>query len=221
MIGIIGAMDSEISLLVASMTNIEEEVYGNNVFHKGLIADKEVVVVKSSVGKVNAAMVATILLLTYKVDLVISTGIAGGIKPLQTKDVILVKNYQYGDVDVRPFGYDFGQIPGEVTVYESEIDDIAEILNRYNQEFKIGSVLTSDKFITSLEDVKVNLPNMCTEMESTAIMHVCQKFKKRLVTLRFISDVIGEPSQIAFYSEFEEEMAQCSAKVTLELVKCL
>ena len=58
MIGIIGAMQSEITLLRAQMQNEKQTVLGNKVYYEGVIAGQAVVLTQSGMGKVNAAMCA-------------------------------------------------------------------------------------------------------------------------------------------------------------------
>jgi adenosylhomocysteine nucleosidase len=80
-IGIIGAMEEEVAVLKDEM-NIEEVVeYASMQFCKGILCGKKVVIVRSGIGKVNAAMSTTILLHTFKPDVVINTGSAGGYDP--------------------------------------------------------------------------------------------------------------------------------------------
>ncbi len=224
MIGIIGAMQHEIDLLISNLAEKEEFLIANFSFYKGKIEKKDVVIAKAGIGKVNASSVATILLLSFKCDLVISTGIAGGLAPLTTKNLVVGTKFSYGDVDVRAFGYKYGQIPGEEAEFkidETVLSSIKNILDELNINYYEGLCLTSDSFITSIEQVKISSRIMCTEMESTAIVQICKHFRVPFLVLRFISDVIGEESQIENYTEFEEEMSNRSAEICLECVKRL
>ena len=80
MIGIIGAMEEEISKLKEIMDNKEIHTIAGMEFVKGEIAKKQVTVVRSGIGKVNAAACTQILIDRFKVDAVINTGIAGSLK---------------------------------------------------------------------------------------------------------------------------------------------
>ena len=79
MIGIIGAMDSEVATLFTRMSSKEKISINNLIFYKGKLFDKDVVIVKCGIGKVNAALCTQLLLLNFKVSKVINTGIAGAV----------------------------------------------------------------------------------------------------------------------------------------------
>ena len=90
MIGVIGAMESEVSSICAQMTEKETLNVKNYTFYKGKLFDKEIVLVKSGIGKVNAALCAQLLILHFNVSKVINTGIAGAIgSGLEIYDFVL------------------------------------------------------------------------------------------------------------------------------------
>lgn len=67
---------------------------------------------RSGIGKVNAAMSTSILLVKYKPDYVINTGSAGGFHPqLNVGDIVISDEVRHHDVDVTAFGYEYGQVP--------------------------------------------------------------------------------------------------------------
>lgn len=79
MLGIIGAMEEEVNEILALM-NVEKEYQECNYhFYEGLLGKKEVVVVQGGIGKVNAAISATLLLKNFDIDHVINIGSAGGL----------------------------------------------------------------------------------------------------------------------------------------------
>ena len=223
MIGIIGAMDVEISLLLSQLQNEKITKINDYEFHEGLLNNQDVVIVKCGVGKVNAAIVATILSLKFNCKLVISTGIAGGIKPLKTKDVLLGSEFIYGDFDIRFFGYEYGQVPNEPQYFKADSNYLLKaetILKELKVNYHKGVCATSDKFITSMDNVLIPTENryVATEMESTAIVHALKHANIPVLVLRFISDIIGEESQIENYFEFETEMANLSAEITFKFL---
>ena len=57
-IGIIGAMEKEVAILKEQMEIIEVVEKASMTFCKGMLCGKEVVVVRSGIGKVNAAICA-------------------------------------------------------------------------------------------------------------------------------------------------------------------
>ena len=90
MIGIIGAMDEEVAQIVEVMTIEKEETKAQMNFKQGKLNGKDVVVVRSGIGKVNAAVCTQILADDFKVDYVINTGIAGSLKAeIDIADVVI------------------------------------------------------------------------------------------------------------------------------------
>ena len=107
--GIIGAMDSEISLLRTQMQQEQEIRRGNKVFYRGYIEEQPVIVTKSGMGKVNAAMCAQMLIDLFGVDHLVNTGIAGGIAAgLHVGDVVIGSAAVQHDFDLTPVGYVVG-----------------------------------------------------------------------------------------------------------------
>ena len=76
MLGIIGAMDEEVSKLKDIMDNVEVITKAGMDFYKGTFNNKEVVIVRSGIGKVNAGICAQILVDIFNVNAIINTGIA-------------------------------------------------------------------------------------------------------------------------------------------------
>src|SRR5699024_5363507 len=111
-IGIIAAMEQEIKTLVEHLSDTKETIKANQRFYEGEIHGKQVVLVQSGIGKVNASIAASLLIQEFKVEAVINTGSAGGIgEGLSVGDLVISTELTYNDADSRAFGYTFGQIP--------------------------------------------------------------------------------------------------------------
>ena len=115
------------------MTVEEVETHCGIEFYTGYIGENEVTLTGCGVGKVNAAIAATILIDVYNCDLVINTGIAGGIKGLNTSDVCIGTKLYYGDADVTIFGYSKGQIPGLPKYFSINCDVLLGVKKVLNQ----------------------------------------------------------------------------------------
>src|SRR5699024_7060600 len=106
-------MDEEVAFLLEQMENKQERKIVNCLFVTGTINETSVVLLKSGIGKVNAAMSTTILLEIYKPDYVINTGSAGGLdSDLDIGDLVISNEVVHHDVDVTAFNYQYGQVPG-------------------------------------------------------------------------------------------------------------
>ena len=174
MIGIIGAMDVEVELLVSKLQNKKEKKIANYNFYSGTIENKEVVVIKSGIGKVASSVGAGLMIEEYHPDFIINTGIAGGINGLHTADILIADSLRYSDVDAVNFGYKLGQVPGMPLDYLTDVkikEKIQQILKDNNISFKNGKIYTADTFVTDLKQINIELQNVCAcEMEGTSIV---------------------------------------------------
>lgn len=223
-IGIIAAMAPEMDQLLAGMENVSEVKLLGIRFYIGNINNKNVVLSLSGVGKVNAAMAATVLINHFNCDLIINSGIAGGTAPLKKRDSVIATKLSYHDFDVSAFGYSYGQVPGlpkEFIVNPALIVLLKKVFNKLGLDYKNAPIVSGDKFVTDKEVLK-NVEyesGYAVEMEGAGIAQVCIKAGVDFVVLRYISDIIGEENQQEDYNKFELEMANRSAEVTLSLLE--
>lgn len=225
-IGILAAMKQEIDELVNRMDNSNPIKIFDVMFYDGKIGDNEVTLALAGIGKVNASIAATLLIREFNCSYIINTGIAGGTKPLKTRDVVIAKSVAYSDFDLRVFGYEYGQVPGLPVKYMSEINNIVTIkaiFNKLGVDYKYLNVLSSDKFITSYDMIKDfdKEDGIVLEMEGCAVAQTATKAGVDYLILRYISDIVGEKSQIEDYFAFESEMAKRSAEICAKLVENL
>ena len=111
-IGIIGAMDAEVSLLKASITDQKTEVIAQMEFVSGKMGGTEAVVVKCGMGKVNAGICAHTLINRYGVSEVINTGVGGSLdNRIDIGDIVVSTDAVQHDFDVRVIGFQRGEIP--------------------------------------------------------------------------------------------------------------
>ena len=104
-IGIIGAMDSEIDLLKKSMTDMSSKKIGKIIFYEGKLQNKDVILFRTGIGKVNSAVGTDIAIREFGVDKIIFTGIAGAIDHnLNVLDLVVSDKLAQHDVDLTAFG---------------------------------------------------------------------------------------------------------------------
>ncbi|MFR9605122.1 MAG: 5'-methylthioadenosine/S-adenosylhomocysteine nucleosidase, partial [Rikenellaceae bacterium] len=112
MIGIIVAMQSEMELLREQLTNTKTQNIGHTTFTLGEISSREVVVAQSGIGKVNSALTAREMIATYSPDIIINTGVAGGLDAsLHVGDIVVASETTYNDAWCGE-GNEWGQIQG-------------------------------------------------------------------------------------------------------------
>ncbi|MBS4217069.1 5'-methylthioadenosine/S-adenosylhomocysteine nucleosidase [Bacillus sp. FJAT-49711] len=228
-IAIIGAMEEEVSLLRSNITDKQMNEVAGCEFTSGQIGEKEVILLKSGIGKVNAAMSTTILLEKYKPDLIINTGSAGGYNPqLNIGDLVISTEVRHHDVDVTIFDYEYGQVPqmppaflADPSLIETALKAVKNIEGIQAVE---GLIATGDSFMNDperVEFVRNKFPNLqAVEMEAAAIAQVAYQFKVPFVIIRSLSDIAGQESNISF-DEFLDKAAVNSANLVLEIVKSL
>lgn len=226
MIGIICAMEVEMDLLREALHCVDKTTIQGIKFYQGQIDTQSVVLCLAGVGKVHAAMAASILIEVYECKLLMNTGIAGGIHGVEPKDIILGTELKYYDVDVTPFGYAYGQIPSMPPAFIPSLVyriQIKKILQNLGLSYKEATIYTGDSFVRDFSQLKnVNLTIPCVaEMEGAAVAQVCTKAGIDFLVLRYVSDVVGHPNQIEDYTTFETEMARRSSKICLEILRNL
>lgn len=228
-IGIIGAMEEEVELLRNNLENTQVEMIANCEFTIGTFKEQEVILLKSGIGKVNAAMSTTILLHHFRPEIVINTGSAGGFdENLEVGSIIISDEVRHHDVDVTAFGYEMGQVPQMPAAFKSnpELVELAEKAVRELEEhsYAVGLVATGDSFMNDperVEKVRSHFPEMkAAEMEAAAVAQVCYQFDTAFVVIRALSDIAGKESSVSF-EEFLPKAAEHSTKIVLRVVERL
>lgn len=226
-IGIIGAMEEEVYRLKSIMTNTEPLIKTGMVFVKGRIHGKEVVVVRSGIGKVNAAICAQILVDLFGVDLIINTGVAGGLRnETNIGDVVISKDALHHDMDATGFGYERGMIPRmDSSIFEANsilVERAKEVCKRVNPGIQtfVGRILTGDQFISEQEkreELKVAFDGYCVEMEGAAIAHTATLNQIDFLIIRAISDKADNSAHMD-YKTFELCAIDHSVRLLTELI---
>ncbi|MEB6195835.1 5'-methylthioadenosine/adenosylhomocysteine nucleosidase [Mammaliicoccus sciuri] len=224
MIGIIGAMEEEVEILKSSIENRETIQIAHVIFYKGNIEDKQVVLAQSGIGKVNAAITATLLINEFKPDLIINTGSAGSVdSELNIGDIIISNKVYYHDVNAAAFGYKLGQVPSMPEFYETDsklIDLAKSSIEQLDLNGIVGEVATGDSFIGSIDQRKVIKSNFPTasvvEMEAGAIAQTCYQYNVPIIVTRAVSDLADKESDVTF-----EEFLKVACVNSSKIVKLL
>jgi len=228
MLAIIGAMEEEVSLIRKKMEEVAIVIRANMEFYKGKIFDKDVVVVRCGIGKVNAGICVQILADIYKVDGIINTGIAGSLKKeINIGDIVLSEDALQHDVDATGFGYALGQIP-RMEEFSFQADKkllqlarkCCEQVNQDIQTFT-GRIVSGDQFISNKEKKEwlvTNFQGSCTEMEGAAIAQAAYLNHIPFLIVRAISDQADDSAKMS-YEEFETQAILHSVKLILAVIK--
>lgn len=230
MLGIIGAMDEEVAKIKEHMEQVEERAIASMNFLKGTVKGHPVVVVRSGIGKVNAAICTQILADVYDVDAVINTGIAGSLNAdINIGDIVLSTDALEHDMDAVAFGYPVGQIPRMDTLSftaDEKLRKIAkETCERVNTDVSVfeGRVVSGDQFISDKakkEWLVENFAGYCTEMEGAAIAHAAYLNGIPFLIIRAISDKADDSASVD-YPAFEAKAIEHSVRLLLALCEAL
>lgn len=225
-IGIIAAMDNEVKTIKNSFKTYEKEVIAGVKIYKAQVNDNTCILVRGGIGKANIAHATSLVLNKYKPNLIINTGIAGGLDPLKPGDLLIASQLTYSDVDATGFGYEIGQVPGMPKYYiadDNYLNKIKFILKDLDINYKSGSILSGDSFVTNRSMLKF-IPSeeyVGIDMEGASVAQICYLYKTAFVSLRFISDSIDSPNQELEYQAFENDAAETSASICLNVLNRL
>jgi adenosylhomocysteine nucleosidase len=227
-IGIIGAMDEEVIRLKDQMQNATVKRIASMDFYEGILYGKEVIVVRSGIGKVNAAVCTQILSDLYHVNVVINTGVAGSLRnEIDIADIVLSTDTLQHDVDATGFGYELGVIPRmESSIFTAELQLITlakEVCAEVIPEVGVhtGRIVSGDQFISDSNKkawLVDNFNGYCTEMEGAAIAQAAYLNQIPFLIIRAISDKADHSAEMA-YSEFEELAINNTVKLLNRLIE--
>lgn len=225
-IGIIGAMNEEVELYISNLKKCKKIRYAKFDFYIGNFFGKEIVLVKSGIGKVNASACTQILINKFNINKVIFTGVAGALNPiLNPYEIVISKDSVQHDIDITAFGRQRGEIPDEDSSIFKADKDLAEtayqIAKRENLKVILGRVLTGDQFIQSKEkskELRRYFNGDCVDMETAAVAHVCKMNKIPYIAIRSISDKADCSSNIDF-DVFLHKAAEISYSLVKNILK--
>jgi adenosylhomocysteine nucleosidase len=215
-IGIMGAMDVELALIDESMTVASVDTVCGQAYKVGKIHGIQCVSVRAGMGKVAAAQTAQTLALRYDVDIIIFTGVAGGINPkLRIGDIVIstdVVHHDFGQVFPESF------VPFDTLGFraDSMLIAIAE-KSAASVRFEpfptairgdsgmprvvLGRIATGDQFISSEKKrawIEQTFHADCVEMEGAAVAQICAVNDIPFVIIRSLSDLANEDADVDF-----------------------
>jgi adenosylhomocysteine nucleosidase len=212
-------------------------------FTSGRIAGRPVVVSWTGVGKVNAAMVTTLLIEHFKPTKVVLAGIAGGIDPnLEPGDLVVAAQTAHHDMGyIGPVGLEPGGVRNRLTdetnptFFPADPDLLAAarhaasttpfdpIDHRNGQRpprVVLGTLVTGDTFVASKIQCR-RLAEMfeadAVDMEGAAVAQICHQRGVGCLVLRSIADRADE-SAVVDKQKFYALAAKNSARLVVEVL---
>lgn len=207
-IGMIVAMDKELKQL------------------RPLFPENKVILQKSGIGKVNAAIQTVEMIRQYKPDVIISSGCAGGNgDDVNVQDVVVSSELAYHDVycgTAIDSTTVYGQVQGLPARYQADPYLLEKALLT---GAKPGLIVTGDWFVDSKDkmlEIISHFPEAkAVDMESCAIAQACYINKVPFISFRVISDIPLRDTDASQYHNFWDTIAENSFQVTKTFIESL
>ena len=225
-IGIIFAMEEELKELLKFLNITNEYNIFELKFYEGTIHNVECILVKSGVGKVNAARTTQILIDNIKVDYIFNIGVAGGVSNLlNVGDIVIGESLVQHDFDITAFDHEKGYIP-EIGVFIKSDEYLYKIANdilRDINELNVvsGVIASGDIFCTELsmgQKINQKFNALCVEMEGASIAQICHLCHIPFLVLRSISDTPNNNNVIT-YEQFLEQSSKNIANAMYQIIE--
>ena len=229
MIGILGAMSVEIDEIKSRIEGKRIETAGGFEFVKGRLGGKEVVAAECGIGKVNAAVCAQTMILTYRPELLINVGVGGSLDPaLRYGDMAIADRVVQHDFDTSPIGDPVGLVatvnrvyfdcdPETVACVKAVVDGMEGVRGM------VGTIASGDQFVADAAvkaRIVKNFGAICCEMEGGAISHACLLGGVKCAVIRSISDN-ADGGSTTDYGQFVKLAAARSTEVLCRVMEKL
>jgi adenosylhomocysteine/aminodeoxyfutalosine nucleosidase len=220
-------MTEEIEPILERLDDLKTEQIGQNKYHTGVVGGGKVVAAYSRIGKVNAAVTASVLIERFGIKKLLFSGVAGAInKRLHIGDLIYASTLVQHDVDITAFGHPLGFIPetGDFFTSDKTLNAIAEdVALKLKIPLGSGVIATGDQFIADEEKkrwIAEKYKADAVEMEGAAVACVCSAFGVPFFVLRAISDAADMDAEFNF-DAFLKSSAAISADFVINMAEML
>ena len=231
-IGIMCALPREQELLLAAIGDPAPMSHPGIEARQGSLDDHVVVIAAAGVGKVNAAITATLMVERLGCRALVLSGVAGGLSAeVGIGDIVIadrVIDIDYGRL--TPEGRIVYQ-PGVLPIPEERPDPgylvpepllgrLRERLAETGLEATLGTILTTDAYLASpreRDELAGEWDGLAVEMEGSALCGVAERFGVPWLVVRALSDRAGEDS-LDDFNAFMDAAAADSARLVRELL---
>ena len=226
-IAILGAMQEEISPILAALPSYTVKEYANNKYYLAQYGNHELIIAYSKIGKVFSTLTATIMIEHFGAEVLLFSGVAGGATAgIEVGDLVVASETVQHDVDITAFGRKKGEIPGS-TVFIKTCQELKESLKTIAKNtaisLKEGIIATGDQFVHCVktkQEIVENFNAQAIEMEGASVNLVCHELQIPCLILRAISDT-ADGQAVEDFPKFVQMAAERSAILILSLIKVL
>jgi len=199
--------------------------YADNLYHKAKYKDLDIVLSHSKIGKVNAALTASMMIEHFGCEMLLFTGVAGAVtSELKIGDLVAATQLCQHDLDITDFGHPYGYVPkGKIYVESSrELLHIAKaVANDKGINLKKGIIATGDQFIADSERkewIARTFNADAIEMEGAAVAVVCDALDIPFFVLRAICDAADIDATFDF-DKFVKHSSQVSSSFIMAMLE--
>ena len=225
-IGILGAMEEEITPLLEILKDYKEIKYANNSYYLANFGQHELILAYSKIGKVNSTLSAAVMIEKFGAQVLLFTGVAGALKSLKIGDLLVATKLCQYDLDITACGHPLGFVPGnEIFIKTDErLNELAkQVASELGKKLAFGTIATGDEFICDegkKSKIVQGFDAEACEMEGASVALVCDALKIPCFVLRAMSDEAGEKAEFDF-DEFVVNSAKISAEFVLKMCEKL
>ncbi len=224
-LAIMGAMREEIEPLLEFFQDVKKIEYGKNIYYETSYKGLELIIAYSKIGKVNAALTASVLIEKFKAQKLLFSGVAGAVnEELRIGDILYATKLAQHDLDITAFGHPYGYVPEGSGVYVASDEGLNQLALDTAKEMDIklhsGIIATGDQFVCDEEKkrwIKQTFEADAIEMEGSAVAVVCDSLNIPFFILRAISDGAGMNAEFDF-DTFLKKSAKQSAKFLIKIL---
>jgi adenosylhomocysteine nucleosidase len=235
---IVAAMQQELQALLHALDDVHIERHAGRDFHLGHLHGRPVVLVLSRIGKVAAAITATLLIERFGVERMVFTGVAGGLGPAQVGDVVVARELLQHDMDASPL-FRRHEVPlsgrsrftVDVALADALADAARAVLADPHAAFgpeaaalgvtaprlHQGLIISGDRFVATApesRELAARLPDaLAVEMEGAALAQVCHDCGVPFAVLRTVSDRADDSAHVDFMQFIDAVAARASASI--------
>ena len=211
MIGFVVAMEKEAQLFLNEVQSVKEQIFAGKKIYTGKFLGKDIVLIISGIGKVNAAFSTQIIINMFSPKVIINFGVAGGKEGsgLHAGDVVLLDK-------VCQYDFDLSEIDDVSIGYMQDYNTIYYMSNcelYTGNAFKICTCATGDRFTRKeyfLNIIK-DLSAQVVDMESGAIAQVCTANGVSFLAIKLISDV--DNSDESIFQQYQSNVKSICDKI--------
>ncbi len=248
-IGLVCALPQEHAHLLTAMTGVVTQEIAGVGFSVGELDGHRVALARAGMGKVNAALVATLLADRFGCRAIAFSGVAGGLDPgLRIGDVVIAERTIQHDAGVIEEAalevYQAGHVPFLNPTTRLGYAADPALLERVRghldgltlpglsrnagggdrpPRIAFGTVLTGDQYLhceVTRVRLHTDLGGYAVEMEGAAVSQVCESFGIPWLVVRALSDLAGAESS-ADFTAFVDEVSAQSATILRHLMPVL